>query len=833
MNSVSDGVSANRPYLDANCLLVGTTDNAVIKPHHRDWFLNQAILLAQMKHADQATQKQLQLAMLHGYCKVSTFSEEDAESQGFQITPILPEMCGYHRSTRNDLLTMVHDAFSQKIGLKFHEIYLIDNPLIREVFAREMPHPNLNLKCESRDKFSALVEQLLNNAIAGQFPEERVFVDLSELLTAEHVEPQNIKFIVNDLEAILLQKLTEFVKARPDFDKMVLADKLLAKLHLIALIKFENEYVLITPEFLLNVEQMADKEIQELISKNSIVNRHGPLNRYLHDMLSRTGYRINPVKAKEVWLKVKTYPEIANDVGIPVAELAKKDPVPRIFVNFKQFLDQPVVKKFKSLSKCAADMPPYLKVYPKATVRLLKGLAKYKNIEGQGIDAIFKAKGIDNLLQTSYFRIQNAMNEAILKKNSLVAFNNQIEIMHQEIQNILAIVETMYGDEEFASCVTKKLQDKRHPIIPVDFERPRVHLKASAMHGLASTIAAVEAECGHNRLQVAVLKDSYYNQNDGMLSFARTHSLSAFDEDNGTFEVPPAKPIDLFITEFHHNILEHRHVYKPVNVAAQIKALVEAQKVAEKFTVVIDTTIDYEKSDEMRQLLQDPMIQFLIKKGQLNIVFMRSAQKFDMLGLDNSYGGFTITLNRDQFFPAFNKRMDAPEDQLRNLCFQSLAHLQKNAGSTLDLFRRGIIENAHLLYSLLPKESIYYAGSKNPLQISRMEDDRLFYLDIKFPEYPKALYAFGECLRKFAEVKKLPLTMRASFGFINSSFVIIDGKKCRLSIGLESRNMIEQYGVFFHKLQDVINDVMQRSQGLDKAEIDRMLVKAMQSIDAL
>ena len=61
-----------------------------------------------------------------------------------------------------------------------------------------------------------------------------------------------------------------------------------------------------------------------------------------------------------------------------------------------------------------------------------------------------------------------------------------------------------------------KLTTGDDPILPKELESPKIHLNASAMHGLSSIMASVEAEKGTNHLTAAVMKDSYYEEADAL-----------------------------------------------------------------------------------------------------------------------------------------------------------------------------------------------------------------------------------------------------------------------------------------------------------------------------
>ena len=426
----------------------------------------------------------------------------------------------------------------------------------------------------------------------------------------------------------------------------------------------------------------------------------------------------------------------------------------------------------------------------------LNGLAQYT--ENGGIDKEFKNRGIESLLQISYFRMVNAMNEAINKRENPVAFSNQIELIHQEIQGILAIA-CPYGDQALAEAVVQKLATG---VSPSDLEKPKIHLKASAMRCLSSILAACEEEKGKGQLKVAVSKHSYYYASNDNLKLAKAHQLYVWDK---TLDRHPVGPIDLFICEFHHNILDQCSSYQPENVVEEIKAMVDKGLVANKFTVVIDTTIGFDQLHDVKELLEDESIKSLIRAGKLNVVLLRSTQKFDMLGLDNFYGGLTTTFNTQQSFDKFNARMNLPEDQLKGLNYQGLTHLQRYASFSIDAFRQGVMDNTQKLYRLLPPKAIYHQGSHNPMQMSQILDPQIFFLDIKFPHYPKSAEAFIRRLLQFTAQEKLFFTTRPSFSFMNTNMTVIDGKKMRFSLGLEDEKTLQRYADFFRSVQSAID----------------------------
>ena len=706
-------------------LVKGCSVPSPIKEIHSDWHLHQATLMSEMKNTDSATQAQLQLAVLHGYSKVATIGETQCEIIGSQCSPFLPDVCRYHRITRNELLSRVDSSYAQDLGFTEHEVHLIDSPLISEVFARDMPQKELKLDVSSYSEFEALIDQVVQKGVLDQ-----VLINITQLIPPGRVNSNEIRKIVTDLEDIIIKKIQELLNGSDDR----LIDVLLTGVRLIAFTTHKQENILLAPEFLERPDLRFTEVTNRLLSRRCIRACREKFDDEISSIMSRNGYRICPAQAKSAWLKIDDIASIFAKTGIPVATLREGRSPIQVCKSYKDFMGHKIVKKFRQLSS-ARNAPPYLKIIPEATIRLLEGFLQYP----QGIDAAYEAKGLKNLLQISYLRMLRAMKEVLAKKSDMTAFNNNLEIIHQEIQDILAILQP-YSSGAFAQCITEKLTEKPNPVIPDCLKVPKAYLKASAMHGLSSILSGVEAQKRTNCLNVVVLEASYYLQSDETIRRAKTYQVSVLNGDlfeesgiEGAFDHFPRLPIDLFVTEFHHNIQVNRQVYRSENILKQVKTMYEKGLVADKFTVVIDTTIDLEKSEDVQDFLADKIVQNFIRDGKLNVVLLRSAQKFDMLGMDNYYGGIVVTVNEPGFFDAFDERMRVPEDQLKGLCYQGLTHLQKYCGQSLDAFRKGIMENTQMLYNKLKSNAIYREGSKNPLQVSQIRDNRLFFLDFKFP----------------------------------------------------------------------------------------------------
>ena len=788
-------------YLDEFRLISGGRDAKPIEPRHRAWYLNQGIYLEYMATADKTTRQQLGLAMLHGYSKAATVREQDSKRLEIQTTPVLPEDYRYHRSSSNKLLESVNDAYAKKMGVDSSDLYLVSSPLVREVFAREMPIAKVNLDIGSVEEFEGMIEQFLNQASEGIVPERLALFDITRLMSAYEYSADNIYLIIKGLEVIAQERAQDYAQTHPEMTSFRI-EVLLSKLQPYALLQHQGHHVLLTP---LIFEHTSEKPW------------------FIKKILTRTGFHLSPDQAKAAWLEIETPQQILQALGLPSTSLATRGTqVPEVCADFNAFLNQPILQKFKALSN-APDAPPYLQILPRATVGLLEGLAQHN------VDQVFPAKGLGDVLQIAYFRIFNAMQEAILRKDDLTTFHNQIELIHQEIQTILIIV-APYGEEAFSKSVIANLARGVPPVIASGLPEPRVHLKPSSMHSVSSALASIEAQKGSNQLNVAVLKDSYFESGD-LLGHSSVYKISTFNGDRKAFDTSPDLPLDVFICEFHHNISLNRQEYYPEQITDYVKAMVARNRVAKKFTVIIDTTLSLEQSDDIRLFLEDPKIKKLIDKGELNVVLVRSAQKFDMLGIDNYYGGISVAINNPDFFQKFNERMDNHADQLGGLSYQGLTHLQMHANSAIEAYRSSIMANTQALYRLMPPAMIYHSQSTNPIQISRIEDEQLGFLDIKFPGYPQVSQEFSPFFIRYVEKHRLPLSMRASFGFAATNCIKIpreDSWVMRITPGLESKDVMELYAQFFTQVQNIIDQTRRENPTKFSDVLDGLIAAQIQ-----
>ncbi len=868
LNITSWGAPVDK--LDKNSLLEPVVGGQQLVPAMKDtsreWYLDQAVLMeayrslkakeAERRNANDPqaqrelaiTQKQLALAMLQSFAKSAAIDQTSiGDALGIQSTPYQTQAI-YHRSTAgNNLLDKLRSLVAQDMKVGFGSLQVLNDPLFAEVLAREFPvyrsgkepQDKVDTNIDSLVKFGTSLDALLKNFAAGHAPENTFVFNVTPFYLSLNCSPTELnEKLTRPLEQILLKKSAEVVK---DKDPKVLVNSVLNHIQLVVVTKHKGIDVLLVPKLFkpLSVEEKKafSQDEQVLHAKVDTDEREVFMEAGSHDdrkldsAMIESGARMDPISAKNAMLEFVSPEKILEESNLTPAKLTTSDKkTPTVCKSINDFLKTSSFIKFRELSH-EKDAAPYQQVYPEATAALLAGLAQVNQQEG-GIDKVFETKHITDLLQHAYYRMLNAMAGAATYKADLIQFMNNIELIHNQLQMILAVAEPHSPNIAFSEGITKAMKEApkgKKPTLPQGLGDPLVHHKASAMHSVASILSSVEdqkeqGKAKTRKLNAVVLKDNYYEAH-GAVDNAKTYDVSILDgyklskekDVDTAFEhgKKPTGPIDVFICDFHHNISVERSEYKVEDLGYQVDQLFQKGLVADQLTVAIDCTVDFIRSDDVRKFLEKNKSR--ITTGKLNVVLYRSAQKFDMLGMDNYYGGFTVTINDGISFKAFNDRIDKKEDQSSGLSHQGMSHLAQFGSDHLDSYRKAIMKNTRKLYKGLPAQC---KGDLNsPLMVAITEDPRNVFLDIQFPGRSE-LFAVGNTnmtkgpimegfylhFIKWAQSQNLAFTTRPSFGFATTNFTIIAGSKVRLNPGLESEEALNKYIAYFTKVQQLLAD---------------------------
>ncbi|MDH5231949.1 MAG: hypothetical protein OEY38_17950 [Gammaproteobacteria bacterium] len=837
-------------YLDEHRLLrlVLDKDNAQvatpINETTREWHLAQASLMKAYREAEGTNpdlQKRLALTLLQSFAKAAPYGDQKSDELGAQVTPLFNTGGFYHRSaTKNPMLEKVTTKFSSDMGLSMGSVQLLDNANYREVLAREFVMSGVNSKVDSLDNYKKAVDDLLVQVKNGVIPENDIVLDISGLYAQRQISAKEVLELRDELEQVFLTKAEAFLQANSEVDKNTLT-KMMQKLQIAATTKYKQTDVLLTPSFLFQEPKVDHSDVaKELLSitKSLKPASHAEFFDTIAHSLIHSGYRPDPIQLRRAWLEVETPAKILQQSGIQMSELATSDKAtPKVFSNIGDLAKHNTFKNFSALANQQGN-PPYVTVLSKATATLLQGMSDNKDL-----DRAMKDQGLDDILQTGYFRILNAMATAVDKQDNFVEFMNQLEVMHQEIATIISLAEP-HNKDAFEKSVQDMLSDPKgpnnRPVIPKGLDKPSVQMKASSMHTLSSILSSVENLKDSNELNVCILKDHYY-ESAGAVTAAQTYSVSSLDGDSlrttdssvralDPNSIAGKKPLDVYVCDFHHNISMDRNHYQMENLQHQVDELYRNKLVADKFTVAIDSTIDFVNSKDIQAFLEHNKAR--IQAGELNVVLFRSAQKFDMLGMDNYYGGFAVNVNDHASFAGFNKRMALADDQSTGPSRQGLSNIVAHAGKETDAYRSALIQSTKRFYDGLPPQMIWSNDSTSAMQIAKNSDPNSVFLDIKFPNNENASEAFRSRLKAFAEEKGLPLTSRASFGFATTNVNIIHGEKTRLTPGLEGDAVQDRYIAFFKAAHETANQAAAEAsrQGLQDDAYKKFIADKIQQM---
>lgn len=807
---------ANQSLDEFNLISTKTPKNYA--PSQSMSYLAQAILQSKKAHGDEIdfeVEQLLDVLTLLILGK-ATGIDQNAKDMGLQGSTFTVAPGRYHRESGNATLELLTKSFMKDCGLPINdlrnELYLVSTHLISETIERRYPY-----RCEAPHKiknyqeFEEYMNQLVKN------PTYKVqLIDISSLCENENFNKNEFEKIKSTLCNIMKRSLANStITSHESFYNDIV---------FLNYTKYKEQNLLLT---------FVSDDANKYNSGNKMVGN------FIKGISVGGGYVISPDQAKSALIKVETLENILENKEISSVSLntaGTKFPED-VFKDFNDFLNSKAFKEFSALSE-APNAPPYLKVIPKTVASLIEG---FKN---QNIDQVFKDKKINDLLQVSYFILKNAMSDialrnfhailkddngdtVLLRKDDFLSFTNNIELIHQIIQCILVVVNP-YDAKAFETAVTNKLISGDHPVIPKELGLPKVHLKPSAMGAFSSILGAIENQKTNKKIKVAAMSESYHEilqnlEKSKSYDYSLIHETSYKKLGDSVFDPQKFKgdkiPIDLFFCEFRHNInFNKNYVFEKSNVKDYIKSIFKNGIAADQLTVVIDNTIDLEVSDELRDLLADSTIKELIQKGRLNLVCMRSAQKYDMLGIDNYYGGIVISINNPDAFSSFNERMDHKDDQLTGISYQGLTHLQMHSKSGLDEYRKAIMSNTQLLYKQIPLSMLESEGKPKMISITQQNDPSTTFLRINI-ENSKVARAFVKALDAYVKNENLLFTSRESFGFMNMNKALVNTNRCiRLSPGLESPEDIQKYANFFKKIQEILESMPPNSKSADIAD---------------
>lgn len=824
------------------------------QPQNREWMINLAMIrhaLAKVPKDDKATRDQLTLRAMTYLTRFAVISNPG--SLGVQSSALQTFGTDYHRANGNVLVKNYRETLAKHLGVNPANLQAVTDSRVMEVVKRDLRmtgHQAVvdafdpSLTAEDQGK---LLKKMVTDAITGD-DKKPFFVDITPVLARNFKGGSQDEAFVKDYiqtsrqfvsdvisstaEEVALDryKLAHPEDTRPESDlrKTVLASPEFAQIK-----KDLNERVVLGGT--LNVGHQAVLYTAPLDTDFSSLNPvEKPLpssaSTALKNLVYHSGFTVGPQQMMENWAELSDLDSIlasfkleGQDVGFPVDQTGKLEKVGA----WGDLLAHDTFKAFENLKN---EDKPYLKILPSATASLLRGL------NDSDLQRTFQAKGLGDLYQLSANRILSAMEQINANKDNFNKVLDQIQLIHEEIGTLLAIAQP-HNREDFNAMMRRSTD-----MFPPDFD-PSIQsdffLKNSGMRGLATVFTGVEKLKGSGQLNIAVQNDTYYESafvitgdSDHDTLGNREHSLFSLDGDRVDSTAQTMKDklagqkLDLYLCEFHHNISYSKTSYHMENLTAQVDKLFAEGMVSDHFTVAIDNTIAQTDSQAFKDFLKHN--EKRIADGSLNIVFYRSAQKFDMLGMDNYNGGIMSVINNPRHFGAFNQQMsasDGREDRLSEMNVQGFMHLERYAQRELNQYRAGIMKAASGMANpdsgspLVFPRAMYHADTDDMsrpnalLKIAANTDPSAVFLDLSCPLFEvdsKEATAFlgylqSNLLSKHKESPEdFPLSDRASFGFPHSNMSLIGGSKFRFNPGLESEETLQNFQKHFIKLNEIM-----------------------------
>lgn len=433
---------------------------------------------------------------------------------------------------------------------------------------------------------------------------------------------------------------------------------------------------------------------------------------------------------------------------------------------------------------------PAQRFYVSATYKMIMTL--FAEIGEEKWQSMQEDPNWEQLIQIATPRLLHHLSDALLHIEDFRLFSQAIDRAHAELTTLLVIFDP-FDTDTFESDYSQYVSAH----FPTGVKPTVVGIGRSAMSVYSGVLAAVMDMNPDPRSQGhrIIASKSYYE----LAEIPVAHHMD-FSKTEDYF----SKPVDLYVTEFYHNLInDPTHTkYKKENVKDALGWIIaNNSKKNHPVTIAIDTTIDYTQSKNVQDIVE--AFQKEIHDGLLNIVIFRSGQKFDMLGLDNYFGSlYYIINNGDPKWAPFNQLKTERVFQTDPLSRQFFTWITKAGAALTDQYKKLIFTKTREILKLVP-ESL--KTEESSLTISEFADDVLMpYFEIVIKENVEETFKeiHDTFMKIFLREKKM-VYRRGSYGFMHPNISLI-GSKVRITPGAdENENAL--FGEFFEALAHLKN----------------------------
>lgn len=778
-------------YIDKNQLFSAMRDKEdfSMPKDHEKWHEHLGLLMnTYFATSDPDMRKKIAFLASNYLAKAAGLRSADTpiplETSNTYLQKGLFEDVTYHRED-SEALSLLKNRIQEKMIKPMHA-FLTDNKHIEKV----LPLRFFVVPTNSEDWTNSLVKKMTRHMDDGlnlnDFLKPPILFDLTpfmEELIFTHGkvgEKEDFDIRLKKIEAKIDQCVIETVKRlkidHPEIDEERLKAYMRANIGCVCRSEVDNIGVLTSlpvfddAKYFICSDETSMMGIESRkaggMARSLLQARSGLINTRLGEFLDVTGERLGAVKGRKALFDFMSLNEVIySQRGYEIVEYAVKGKNEIYYPNKESLTNTELFKRCsKNFNEQNPDQP-YLKVLGKSTLDLLDGfLGKIDKAEWEKLN---NNEDTRQLFQTSLFRIMQHLANADMNRQNFGKFAEEIEMIHYEIADLLAIV-APYQEGNFDAIYKQRIQEN----IPKELQgNVQVGLSKSAMNTFAGVnVALMDLNPNPEKVHGELV---YYEEEQFL---GKNRSL---DEILGNNNI---EKVDLYVGEFNHNITtrpEHDKYIAP-DVIGDITKLLTLKPNTEHMTVSLDCTIDFLSSDNVKKVLQHFSKE--IQEGKLNFVIFRSGQKFDMMGMDNYYGSpFYIINNGDKHWDSFKTLNQDQAFKTDDLSRQWFCLINDVAPSATDEYRHLICQNTREILKNVPEE---LQPGKNPtVKVCQIDDQMLpAFIDIKIMgDQPAEICDDIQkmFIQKFRE-NNAKIHAKSSFGFFYPNINAIRGPDGRL-----------------------------------------------------
>ncbi|GAB4226025.1 MAG: hypothetical protein Tsb0021_01600 [Chlamydiales bacterium] len=806
-----DSNKFENPYIDEYKLLraVGNFNESelnqvkVIANICRNWFIEYGLIDLELHNYENLYTKKLDQLQL-------AFEKELNKKEKIKIKTTYKETVREHKKIVDELTLHIMRAYLKISPLKLKHFF----------YNKEKPYhsPQVNPLQRSENHYHRVNLLGFHREVARCFAEQFGFLSPSDIHIVKNLSA--LEVIENFYPVIHIRSLREYANFYMNIESI----QEITVLNISPLLKTYThdemmEYIeaiedLRYFDYLIPIAIKKEGNLALIFTHEELSQTNMNFAEILNSLVTITGYVPSQDDLIECFASIKPADVSLKEVQIPHSIIATEGPdnIPVIYKSYEEFLAfcQKKIQHIKSSAFYQEELtlrPKHLFLVLDITYDLIAGLKDFaENIP-------------DKTLQIAYFRVNNALQEIQHHRHDLIRIANEIEIIDEQIRLIIAMA-SPYEKKDLSYAIHKQLSEGEAAVIPSDLtDCLQVYAKPSCMHALYNTVFVLMRQL-NRPVEILQQKFSYFeSSNVSLLKRANTQILDTTDfSEKGKLDLDPNKKIDIYMCEFTHNLHLEAETYKTEDVIGQIRYIMDRGYASpDGLTVILDGTLDFAKSKHVRELLKEFKDEILQKK--LNIVWIRSTQKYDQAGKDKINAGLVMTINHPEKFQEFNQLMSRPEDQLEGLSFQGLTHYMKYGN--FDSYRAITARQHELFFSNLPTDLKLGDYSDHWIHIAPNFTENQFFIDIFFSRDIFVKYEFLFYFRELLKNMNFIIPERESFGFLTSTFDIIlnnknEEEKIRINFGaLETEKNILKLAHFFSQIHLAQKDFLKHIKRQD------------------